>query len=402
LISERARIAFLSCVMNGDNPRALLMMNSLLAAGYEVVALLTQTKAGAQPALDGIRHTALPAPRANFLAGSPIRSLLRGLADRLRNARQLYKLVIAERPDVCMCHEPDSWVVGLLAKRKLGTCLMVDLREVYTDRVSAFPRLLRGPAAWGTDRAIRFLARRSDGVIHVSSYRADHYRLKQTPNAIVHHRCDPALFAGIEPKRPSGLEGRLVFIHAGPLRLNYAASEILTALESVGPSVPDLVLLVVGGSLGIEPLQPLVDRLQRSGRLVLLPYVPREEVAALIKGADVGLSLVLPLDVTHRLASPTKLFEYLEAGLPVIGSDVPEIHDVLTDWRCGLLVDSAKPDEIASAFVRLATDSSVRTALAKNARVAATNLGWSEEQKVLVDFVAQRLRETAARRERRS
>jgi glycosyltransferase involved in cell wall biosynthesis len=387
--------------MHGDNPRALMLMDSLSTAGYEVVALLTQTRAGSEIALDGIRHITLPVPRAKFVEGSSVRSLLRGFADRLHNAWRLYQELVVERPDLCICHEPDSWVVGLLAKQKFGTCLMVDLREVYTDRVAWLPRLLRGAAAWCVDRVIRFLARRSDGVIHVSSYRADHYQLKQTAIAIVHHRCDPTLFAGVEPKRPPGLERRLVFIHAGPLRRNYAAREILAALESAGRSVPELVLLVVGGGVRIEPLQPLVSRLQNSGRLVVVPYVRRDKVAALIKGADVGVSLVLPVDVTHRLASPTKLFEYMEAGLPVIGSDVPEIHEVLTSWKCGLLVDATKPDEIAAAFIRLATDPSLRMALARNARVAAANLAWSEERQVFLDFVAQHLRKTAARRELR-
>src|SRR6266508_1644293 len=123
-----ARIAFLSCVMHGDNPRALLMMNALRGAGHEVVALMAQTKAGSAGGLEGIRLIALPAPRANFRAGSRIRSLLRAVTDRLRNAWRLYKLVLAERPDACVCHEPDSWLVGLLAKRKIGACLLVDLR----------------------------------------------------------------------------------------------------------------------------------------------------------------------------------------------------------------------------------------------------------------------------------
>jgi glycosyltransferase involved in cell wall biosynthesis len=154
----------------------------------------------------------------------------------------------------------------------------------------------------------------------------------------------------------------------------------------------------VGGSAGTGPLKSLIDRLEHSGRLVVLPYVPRDEVAALIKGADVGLSLVLPVDVTHRLASPTKLYEYLDAGLPVIGSDVPEIRSVLTRWKCGVLVDAVKPNEIASAFVRVATDRPLRKALADNARAAAADLTWDTERNVLVDFVAQRLRETAAGR----
>src|SRR5262245_54884074 len=299
--------------MHRDNPRALLMMRSLLDAGYEVVAVMAQAKAGSQSELNGLRHLDLRAPRANFLAAGGIRSLLRAVTDRIRNIGRLYKLVIVERPDVCMCHEPDSWLVGLLAKWKFGSCLLVDLREVYRDRSAAVPRPFRSLAAWGTDRAIRFLAGRSDGIIHVSTHRADHYQLGHRHSVVIHHRCDPTLFAGIEPKRPPGLEGRVVFIHAGPLRPNYAASEILTALESVATTAPEAVLLVVGGSVVAEPLQSVIERMQSRRQLVVLPYVARDEVAALIKGADVGLSLVLPVDVTHRLASPTKLFEYMDA-----------------------------------------------------------------------------------------
>jgi glycosyl transferase family 4 len=265
------RIAFLSCVMHADNPRALLMMDALRAAGNEVVALMVQTKAGSPAALDGIRHIALRAPRANFEAASRIGSLLRAVTDRIRNTWRLYKMVISERPEVCVCHEPDSWLVGLIAKRKFGTCLIVDLREVYTDRVSAFPRLLRRVAASGTDRAIRFLARHSDGIIHVSPHRADHYKLDHPHSVVVHHRCDSMLFAGTVPARPAGLEVRTVVIHAGPLRSSYAATEILTALGSLGTSAPDLALVVVGGSPATEPVASLVDRLQRSGRLVVLP-----------------------------------------------------------------------------------------------------------------------------------
>jgi glycosyltransferase involved in cell wall biosynthesis len=395
-VLSQVKIVFLSGVMHGDNPRALMMMNALQAAGHDVVALMAQTKSSSSASLDGIRHIGLPVPRANFQSGSRMRSLFRALFDRVRNAWRLYKLVLSERPDVCVCHEPDSWLVGLLAKRKLGYCLMVDLREVYTDRASAFPRILQGPVAAGTNSALRFLARRSDGIIHVSTHRANHYRLCHPNSVIVHHRCDPSLFAGIAPKRIAGSDGRLVFIHAGPLRLSYAAAEILTALESTRTSIPNVVLLVVGGSIALGSLQSIVDRLQRSGRLLLTPYVPRDEVAALIKGADVGLSLVLPVDVTHRLASPTKLFEYMEGGLPVVGSDLPEIHDVLTAWQCGLLVDASEPAAIASAFVRMATDSSLRKTLAENARAAATHFSWRAEQRTLVQFVAERLREAGA------
>jgi glycosyltransferase involved in cell wall biosynthesis len=121
-------------------------------------------------------------------------------------------------------------------------------------------------------------------------------------------------------------------------------------------------------------------------------------VAALIKGADVGLSLVLPVDVTHRLASPTKLFEYMMAGLPVIGSDVPEIREVVARWNCGLLVDAAKPHEIAAAIIRLAAETAQRKAFADGSCAAAPTLSWTSEKNVLIEFVARRLAERVSRK----
>jgi len=394
------KVAFLSCVLPADNPRALLIMKSLLDSGHEIVALMAQAKAGSHVALRGIQHIPLAAPRANFLAASSIRSLLRAIGDRCRNLWRLYRLTSTERPDVCICHEPDSWLVGLLTKRKVGSCLLVDIREVYVDRAAAFPRVLKGLVAWGTKKAIRFLARRSDGLIHVSRHRAEHYNLRHPHSVVIHHRCDSTLFDGVEAKRPSGLEGRLIYIHAGPLRPNYAASEILVALEAADTRASGVVVVVVGGSAVAGSLNAVVNRMQRDGRLIVLPYVSREEIAGLIKGADVGLSLVLPVDTTHRLASPTKLYEYIAAGLPVIGSDVPEIREVLTRWKCGLLVDATKPEEIASAMTNLAADRSLRKSLAENARAAAPDLDWKTDRKTLIDFVAQRVDETSHHRSR--
>ena len=109
-------------------------------------------------------------------------------------------------------------------------------------------------------------------------------------------------------------------------------------------------------------------------------YLDRQ-VISLLKVADIGLNLVKPVDHGHRLAQPRKLFEYLAAGVPVVGADVPSIAEVIAKWRCGLAVDCASPSAIAAAILRLALDPDERRRCAANAlRAAREEYCWEAQE----------------------
>ena len=49
-------------------------------------------------------------------------------------------------------------------------------------------------------------------------------------------------------------------------------------------------------------------------------------------------------------AYPTKMFEYMAAGLPVVAADFPLYREILDDGRCGILVPPADPAALARAI----------------------------------------------------
>jgi glycosyltransferase involved in cell wall biosynthesis len=136
---------------------------------------------------------------------------------------------------------------------------------------------------------------------------------------------------------------------------------------------PDVRWLLIGDG----PLRYLVDQAIVSHGLhnqVVLPgVVPHADMPAYLAACDV---LVSPhgrqADGGEFFGSPTKLYEYMAAGRPIVASAVGQIADVLQHEQSALLVPPDDPDALCAAIVRLVDDSCLRARLARNARQAAT------------------------------
>ncbi len=117
-----------------------------------------------------------------------------------------------------------------------------------------------------------------------------------------------------------------------------------------------------------------------------LGHLDRPAVAALLASARVGL-VTLHDTPQYRDAYPTKLFEYMAAGVPAVVSDLPLWRRMVEDAGCGLLVDPRDPSAIASACERLLTDDALAETMGAAGCVAARDrYAWSGEAARLLAF----------------
>ena len=75
----------------------------------------------------------------------------------------------------------------------------------------------------------------------------------------------------------------------------------------------------------------------------------RTEVANILGDVRAGLVVLHPLK-NYIDSFPTKMFEYMAIGLPVIASDFPLWRRIISDVNCGLFVDPQNPEAIAKAM----------------------------------------------------
>lgn len=140
-----------------------------------------------------------------------------------------------------------------------------------------------------------------------------------------------------------------VFIHVG--RLEHAKNHLglISAFEKVWLQHPDARLLLVGrdGNASIEIQQQLNKSPARDAILCL---GHRTDVPGLLRCADF---FVLP---SHYEGLSGAMIEAMEAGLPVICSDLDGLREGCEPDRSALLCKPSQPETIASAMARLLDD----------------------------------------------
>jgi len=141
-----------------------------------------------------------------------------------------------------------------------------------------------------------------------------------------------------------------------------------TLIESV-PLWPASFRLVIRG-----PAQGGFDQQLRAlaggtgGRVTFEPAVAPDQVVPTAAQADIGIFLLSNSTTHARFAMPNKIFEYIQAGLMVISSDLGEIRKVVETAGCGLLLDRDTPQAIAACLAALdpaGIDARKRAALAR-------------------------------------
>jgi glycosyltransferase involved in cell wall biosynthesis len=117
-------------------------------------------------------------------------------------------------------------------------------------------------------------------------------------------------------------------------------------------------------------------------------YIPFPQSILDIQDCIAGLALPESIP-NHQHSYPTKMFEYMAIGLPVIASNFQLYIDVIDKYDCGLTVIPEDPLAIANAIEIVYLDKEIAKKMSENAKKAVKNFDWETEAKKLLDFYKQ-------------
>lgn len=267
------------------------------------------------------------------------------------------------RADIVLASSPPltvglaGWMVSQLERARF----VFDVRDLWPDVAEAMGEL---PEGWMTTmaRAVeRFIYRRADGVTAVTEGFCREIERRvgdDTPVVRIANGTEPEAFSVNMSRR--GLRGELrlpdgfLATYAGNIGLAQGLPHVLDAAEILRERGDDVTLLLVGDG-------PLRDRLHQEaterdleGVLEFRGRVPLETAARYMVASD---ALLVPLEdhPIFRKFIPSKLFDAMAAGRPVLLSVDGEARQIMEDAGAGLYYSAEDGPGLVAAIDELRT-----------------------------------------------
>jgi glycosyltransferase involved in cell wall biosynthesis len=291
------------------------------------------------------------------------------------------------RHDVWQAEGLVALPVALELRRRAGGAAIYDSRDL--DVQSA--RFARLPGPWRRllERRERDWARSVEALISVSRPYADvlERSFGRTPTIVMN---GPPDFTPPDPperrfhERLGLPRGTPVVMYLGLVMAGRGIENLCAAIGEV----PGAVLIVAGFGVDYGRYRAEAAALPHSDRIHFLPGISPDEILLWTASADISAMPVQGDTLNHQLNTPTKLFDAMGAGVPVVASDLPGMAPIVRDTGCGELCDPDDPADIARAIRAILDSAPERRAAYREACLAAARgpYAWEQQASALLEL----------------
>jgi glycosyltransferase involved in cell wall biosynthesis len=288
-----------------------------------------------------------------------------------------------EPADVYHAHDLVTLPVAWLCSRLAGGKLVYDSHELWLDR----PRLRKRSRLnrFVVRRIESFLIRRTDANIvpgeSVGQELSRRYNIVPTVilNAPYYRPFQRSTVFYDELGVPA--EERIA-LYAGKVSWGRGIERGIQGLKYLHQV--SYIVLGSGPDGYISSLKKFIESEGLTDRVYFFEEVPFDEVTRYAMSADVGLVLYQNVGLNYYYVSPNKLFECMAAGLPVVGSNFPDLKKYIEGYNFGVTCDPDSPKKIADAINYILSDERRYEEMRRNALEAAKVFNWENESNKLL------------------
>lgn len=305
----------------------------------------------------------------------------------LRIVRRLWRAwrsARALRPDLCHFHEPELVPVALMLKLG-GARIVYDVHEDHLSTVSYSARRSGGRRSGFL--ALEAVARLTcDGFVAATPRIGGRFPAERTIDLLNY-----PLTGEFGPSHVHGGAAEVVYV--GSITRPRGLHEMVEAIRSARHPEARLVLV---GTFEDERLRREVESLPGWERVEYRGRLGRAELGDQLSRSRMGLVILHP-ERNYVESFPTKLFEYMAAGLPAIVSDFPFFRELVGPIDCALFVDPLDPGQLAAAIDELLADEGRAEEMGRRGAAAVRDrLNWEQEAPKLIALYGRLGVETAA------
>lgn len=337
---------------------------SLAKAGYLVTLLVADGKGDANVDGVSIRDVGKSTTRFGRMAGT---------------TRRIYQAAQELDAQVCHLHDPELLPIGLWLK-KLGRKVIFDAHEDVAKQIMSkpyIPQYLRTATSvlYGAFEAR--VSRYLDAVICATPSIAETFaKYGAEPTVVANY----PILGELAVRDTQGLEKKNKICYVGGMTAIRGVQEIIKAAARTKNGI----CLEFAGFFSSAKFEAQIRALPEAQSADFPGWLDRKQVARLMAESIAGIVTFLPMP-NHIDAQPNKMFEYMSAGLPVIGSNFPLWREILLGSDSGICVDPTDVQATADAMDALANNRERAVEMGRNGQMAVKQkYNWATQAEKLL------------------
>lgn len=295
---------------------------------------------------------------------------------------RLFFFLLFKKKHVLFSNDLDTLLPNYLNKKISGAKLIYDSHELFCE----VPELVHTPfkkRIW--EKVEKSIVPKLKHCITVNTSIANWFENKyKVKFSVVRNIGDIPKIEKIKSRAELNLplNKKIVLIQGAGINIQRGAEETVESFQYI----EDAVLYIIGGGDVINQLQQMVQDLGLQNKVFIKGKMPANELFHYTCNADIGLTIDKDNNINYHYSLPNKLFDFINAGVPVLATPLPEIKAVIDKYNIGDFIQSHDPKHITEKINEM-LNSAQYSAWKNNTLRAKTENNWQEEKKVLEEII---------------
>ena len=297
------------------------------------------------------------------------------------NMRLFLFLLFTKRPSMLLANDLDTLAANMLVSTIRRIPLLYDSHEYFTE----VPELVHRPhirRIWEFIESMTVPKLRA--AMTVSPSIAKEYEKKYGVSFTVVRNVSHRRSVVKDPDFNDRYPATYKLIYQGALNMGRGLELLISSMKYIS----DTTLLIVGDGDIRDALRKQVRTMELEHKVFFLGRVPPEVLHKITCQCHLGISLEEDLGLNYRMALPNKIFDYIQARIPVLCSNLPEMAALVQEHGIGAVCPDRTPEGLARQILSMLTDRQATMRWKKNLEAAAEVLCWENERHLLEGLVS--------------
>lgn len=176
---------------------------------------------------------------------------------------------------------------------------------------------------------------------------------------------------------PFTYKNKKIILYQGAINVGRGLELIIETMSFLDTCI----LVIIGDGDILTKLKTEVLSKNLDDKIYFLGRKKPSELQKLTPLADLGISIEEDLGLNYRYALPNKIFDYIQAEVPILISDLPEMKNVVLEHKVGEIITNREPIKLASQINNMFVED-----YSNALKIAKEKLIWEHQEKTLLSI----------------